>query len=51
VISAGLGWKQCGEGAGWEGVRAGCGLEVYGCGAGKISQILAGSGWDRTKNG
>jgi len=33
VTGAGLGGKQCG--AGWEGLRGECGLEVCGCGAGE----------------
>jgi len=37
VAGADLGRKQCG----WGQVQA---IEVYGVGAGKISQILAGSG-------
>jgi len=44
VACAGLGRKQCGTGAGWEGARGG--LEVCRCGAGsgKISQIPTGAG-------
>ena len=30
--------------AGWDGLRGGCGLEVCGAGAGKISQTPAGAG-------
>jgi len=36
--------KKCGAGAGWDGLRGGCGLEVCGVGAGKISQTPAGAG-------
>jgi len=44
LVDAGLGQKKCG--AGWDGVRDGCGLEVCRCGtgAGKISQTPAGAG-------
>ena len=37
---------QGGAGAGWDGLRGGCGLEVCGCGAGagKISPTPAGAG-------
>jgi len=39
--------KKCRLGAGWDGLRGRCGLEVYGCGAGvgKIFQTPAGAGW------
>jgi len=46
VTGSDLGRKQCGAGAGWEGLRGGCRLEVCGCGpgAGKNFQIPAGVG-------
>ena len=42
---------RSGRGLGWPAGRDGCGLEVCGCGAGagKISQIHAGAGRERTK--
>ena len=46
--AAGLRPKKCGAGAGWDGLRGGCGLEVCGVGADKIS-IPAGAGRERTK--
>jgi len=39
----GLRPKKCGAGAGWGGLRGGCGLEVCGAGTGKISQTPAGA--------
>ena len=47
---AGLRPKKCGAGAGWYGLRGGCGcgLEVCGAGAGNISQTPAGR--ERTQN-
>jgi len=39
--------KKCGAGAGWDGLRGDCGLEVCGAGAGKISQTRTGPGRDK----
>jgi len=42
--------KKYWVGVGWDGLRIGCGLEVCGVGAGKISQAPAGAGRDQTQN-
>jgi len=47
MTGAGLGRKQCGASAGWEGLWGGCMLEICRVqgGNGQLSQIPAVAGW------